>query len=170
MGNAGSAEAAGRRSRQGWRRLEPLVVLTPFLLATFPVVFLAAENTGEDIGAFEVIAPLFVIWAGVAVLALLLRLWLKSTPKAAMAAVIVVVAINTIHNLPQRECRTAVREIQRVSLGHGFIVVDTYRNEAEQRAIEKWLLTARTVISVDGWRSLFAECGYTGDYYWFTAG
>ena len=81
-----------------------------------------------------------------------------------------VVAINTVHNLPERECRTAVREIQRVSRGHGFVVVDAYRNEAEQRAIETWVLTARTVLSVDGWTSLFAECGYTGDYYWFTAG
>ena len=79
-----------------------------------------------------------------------------------------VVAINTIHNLPERECRTAVRELQRVSRGHGFIVVDAYRNEAERRAIETWVLTARTVLSVEGWRSLFAQCGYTGDYYWFT--
>ena len=53
-----------------------------------------------------------------------------------------VVAIKTIHNLPEEKCRTAVREIQRVRRGRGFIVVDAYRNEAKRFAIEDWVPTA----------------------------
>ncbi|HAG73610.1 MAG TPA: methyltransferase type 11, partial [Gammaproteobacteria bacterium] len=30
-----------------------------------------------------------------------------------------------------------------------------------------WNLTAKTIMSVDEWVSLFDEAGYTGDYYWF---
>ena len=38
-----------------------------------------------------------------------------------------VTAINTIHNLPLAECKQALREIQRVSQGRAFIVVDAWR-------------------------------------------
>ena len=30
-----------------------------------------------------------------------------------------------------------------------------------------WNLTAQTILSVEEWQQLFAEAGYTGDYYWF---
>jgi hypothetical protein len=30
-----------------------------------------------------------------------------------------------------------------------------------------WNLTARTILSVDDWKQLFDDVGYTGDYYWF---
>jgi hypothetical protein len=30
-----------------------------------------------------------------------------------------------------------------------------------------WNLTAKTILHVDDWKKLFAEVGYTGDYYWF---
>jgi ubiquinone/menaquinone biosynthesis C-methylase UbiE len=80
-----------------------------------------------------------------------------------------VVAVNTIHNLELRPCKQALREIQRVSRGNAFLVVDAWRNEEERRRLEQWVLTCRTHMHTDAWKKLFAEVGYTGDYYWFIA-
>ena len=79
----------------------------------------------------------------------------------------VVVSINTIHNLELTECIAALREIERVSRGRSYITVDAYRNEEEKTRMYAWNLTAKTILSVDDWVSLFADVGYTGDYYWF---
>jgi len=76
------------------------------------------------------------------------------------------VAINTIHNLEQAGCLRAVREIQRVAPGRGFIQVDAYRNDAERVAFVDWMLTARTYLKPDEWLELFSAAGYTGDYFW----
>ena len=79
-----------------------------------------------------------------------------------------VLAINTIHNLPYDDCGNALREIQRVSRKHAFVMVDAYRTEEQHRAMLDWVLTAETMLHVDDWLKLFAEAGYTGDYYWWT--
>lgn len=80
----------------------------------------------------------------------------------------VVISINTIHNLDKDECGMALREIERVSRGKSFIIVDAYRNEEEKEKMFQWNLTAKTIMSVDEWLHFFDEMGYTGDYYWFT--
>ena len=80
-----------------------------------------------------------------------------------------VISINTIHNLPSEDCKRALREIQRVSRRHAFVTVDAWRSEEERQRMLKWNLTALTYMHVDGWKKLFSECGYTGDYYWFIA-
>ena len=49
----------------------------------------------------------------------------------------------------------------------GKIIMDAYRTEEERERMDKWNLTALTYMSVDEWKKLFAEVGYTGDYYWF---
>jgi ubiquinone/menaquinone biosynthesis C-methylase UbiE len=79
----------------------------------------------------------------------------------------VVISINTVHNLDQEECATALQEIERVSRGKSFITVDAYRNEDEKTRMYAWNLTARTIMSIDEWVKFFDEVGYTGDYYWF---
>lgn len=79
----------------------------------------------------------------------------------------VVISINTIHNLERADLIQALREIERVKRRGAFITVDAYRDDEERRRMEAWNLTARTILSVDGWKDLFAEAGYTGDYYWF---
>jgi SAM-dependent methyltransferase len=81
-----------------------------------------------------------------------------------------VTAINTIHNLPLEECKQSLREIQRVSRGHSFIVVDAWRNDEEKARMKDWVITAKTQMHVDDWKALFNEVGYTGDYYWFIVG
>jgi ubiquinone/menaquinone biosynthesis C-methylase UbiE len=79
-----------------------------------------------------------------------------------------VLAINTIHNLPYDECKQSLREIQRVSRRNAFVMVDAYRTEEQRVAMLAWVLTAETMLHVDQWLQLFAEAGYAGDYYWWT--
>jgi len=80
-----------------------------------------------------------------------------------------VISINTVHNLPPEECKQALREIQRVSRGNSFVVVDAWRTDEEKHRMLSWNLTALTYMHVGDWISLFEEVGYTGDYYWFIA-
>jgi ubiquinone/menaquinone biosynthesis C-methylase UbiE len=91
----------------------------------------------------------------------------KSLPYAD-ASFDLVLAINTIHNLPYEDCKQSLREIQRVSRRHAFVMVDAYRTEEQRQAMQRWVLTAETMLSVEDWLKLFAEAGYTGDYYWWT--
>lgn len=78
-----------------------------------------------------------------------------------------VISITTLHNLGHAELIKALQEIERVSRRHGFITVDAYHDNEEKVRMERWNLTAKTVLHVDEWRVLFKEAGYTGDYYWF---
>lgn len=80
-----------------------------------------------------------------------------------------VISINTLHNLPLEECKQVLREIHRVSRKRAFITVDAWRTEEERERLMKWNLTALTCMHVDGWKKLFEDVGYTGDYYWFIA-
>ncbi|MBF8262506.1 MAG: Methyltransferase type 11 [Parachlamydiales bacterium] len=78
-----------------------------------------------------------------------------------------VIAINTIHNLDGNDLKCALIEMMRVSKQHAFLTVDAYRNDEEKDAMFAWNLTAKTILHVDGWKKLFEEVGYRGDYYWF---
>ena len=80
-----------------------------------------------------------------------------------------VISINSIHNLPLDRLTVSLKEIERVSRGSSFITVDAWRNEQERINLMKWVLTAETYMHVDDWKKLFAEVGYTGDYWWFIA-
>ena len=80
-----------------------------------------------------------------------------------------VTSINTIHNLPLEECKQALREIQRVSRKHSFVVIDAWRTEEEHKRIIRWDLAAVTYMHTEDWKRLFDDVGYTGDYYWFIA-
>jgi ubiquinone/menaquinone biosynthesis C-methylase UbiE len=79
-----------------------------------------------------------------------------------------VLAINTIHNLKYEDCKQSLREIQRVSARHSFVMVDAYKTEEQREAMLNWVLTAETMLHVDDWLQLFREAGYKGDYYWWT--
>jgi hypothetical protein len=60
----------------------------------------------------------------------------------------------------------AVREIERLAPGRGFIQVDSYRTPEQRELFSSWVLTAKFHDYPEGWVRLFAEAGYTGDYYW----
>jgi ubiquinone/menaquinone biosynthesis C-methylase UbiE len=84
-------------------------------------------------------------------------------PDQSFAAVI---CINTVHNLTYNRCVTAVREIERLAPGKGFIQVDSYRTQEQKDIFESWVLTALYHDYPEGWQRLFQEAGYTGDWYW----
>lgn len=78
-----------------------------------------------------------------------------------------VISINTVHNLDKQDCGKALAEINRVSKANAFITVDAYRNVEEKERMEKWNLTALTMMSDVEWKQFFQESGYKGDYFWF---
>ncbi len=78
-----------------------------------------------------------------------------------------VISITTVHNFEIEDCKKALREIQRVSKKYSFITVDAFHNEDEEKIMNAWNLTAKTILHVDDWKNLFYSCGYKGDYYWF---
>jgi ubiquinone/menaquinone biosynthesis C-methylase UbiE len=78
----------------------------------------------------------------------------------------VALAINSIHNLERDGCLMALREMHRVAPRNGFVQVDAYRSEAERSLFEDWMLTARTYLDPEGWKEMFNESGYTGDWFW----
>lgn len=82
------------------------------------------------------------------------------------AAFDLVVSINTAHNLERPRCVQAIREMERVSRSHKYLQVDSYLDDEQREKFERWQLTALTHFDPEGWRQLFAEAGYTGEYYW----
>jgi len=77
-----------------------------------------------------------------------------------------VVSINTVHNLERDRCVLAISEMERVSRRFKYLQVDSYRSEEERENFERWQLTAVTYFDPAGWRRVFEQAGYTGDYYW----
>ena len=77
-----------------------------------------------------------------------------------------VLCINTIHNFERQHAVRAVREVERLAPGRGFIQVDSYRTPEQREVFLSWVLTAKFHDYPDGWVALFREAGYTGDWYW----
>jgi ubiquinone/menaquinone biosynthesis C-methylase UbiE len=80
-----------------------------------------------------------------------------------------VIAINTLHNLPLIDCKQAFREISRVTDKDSFVMNDAWRDSRGEEDMLKWNLTALTYMSCDDWIKFFDSVGYKGDYYWFFA-
>ncbi|MCF8033706.1 MAG: class I SAM-dependent methyltransferase [Desulfarculaceae bacterium] len=76
------------------------------------------------------------------------------------------ICINTIHNLEREDALRAVREIERVAPGRGFIQVDSYYTPEQREEFMRWVLTAKYHDYPDAWVELFKQAGYTGYYYW----
>lgn len=77
-----------------------------------------------------------------------------------------VLSLNTIHNFPRPRAIRAMQEIQRLSGGRAFVQVDSYHSPEQKEIFESWVLTAEFHDYPPGWVKLFADAGYTGDYYW----
>ena len=75
-----------------------------------------------------------------------------------------VVSINTLHNLRIYDLDKALKEIMRVSKGHQYIVMDSYRNEREKTNLLSWQLTCECFFTPEEWEWVFERCNYTGDY------
>lgn len=77
-----------------------------------------------------------------------------------------VVSLNTIHNFPRNRAKIALQEVQRVTKGPAFVVVDSYHTPEQKELFESWVLTAEFHDYPAGWLDLFAEAGYRGDWDW----
>jgi protein-L-isoaspartate(D-aspartate) O-methyltransferase len=75
-----------------------------------------------------------------------------------------VVSVTTLHNLHCFDLDKALREIERVGKESKYIVVESYRNEAEKVNLLYWQLTCESFYSPDEWQWWFDRCGYTGDH------
>lgn len=75
-----------------------------------------------------------------------------------------VYSINTLHNLGCADLAASLKEIQRVSRRHAYIVVESFRNEDEKVNLLYWQLTCRGFYAPADWQWWFDTCGYTGDH------
>ena len=75
-----------------------------------------------------------------------------------------VYSINTLHNLYNYELDKALREMQRVGKEHRYLVVESYRNEAEKANLLYWQLTCEAFCTPEEWAWWFEQTGYTGDH------
>lgn len=75
-----------------------------------------------------------------------------------------VISLATLHNLRVYDLKKSVQEIERVSKGHSYIMVESFRNDREEVNMLYWQLTCASYYSVDEWEWLYKEWGYTGDY------
>ncbi len=79
-----------------------------------------------------------------------------------------VISINTIHSFKTlRETEKAVSEIQRVSKGKSYIVVDSYKTKNEKLRMEQWQVAGHMVLSENHWSEIFKKVKFTGDHYFF---
>lgn len=84
-------------------------------------------------------------------------------PDGSFAAVL---SINTIHNLDRAGCIAALREIERLAPGRAFVQVDSYHSPEQRETFMNWVLTAKFHDYPAGWREVFAEAEYSGDWDW----
>jgi SAM-dependent methyltransferase len=77
-----------------------------------------------------------------------------------------VLCINTVHDFPRSRAVGVLQEIERVSDGRAFVQVDSFYRPEQKEIFESWVLTAQYYDFPDGWKKLFQEAGYSGDYYW----
>lgn len=77
-----------------------------------------------------------------------------------------VISLNTIHNCERDGVIRSLREIQRLSGGRAFVQVDSYHTQQQRDLFLNWVLTAKYHGYPDEWKQVFAEAGYTGDYFW----
>ena len=75
-----------------------------------------------------------------------------------------VISLATLHNLGIGDLFTAVREIERVGRGAKYIMVESWRNEAEKANLLYWQLTCQSFHDTTGWEWIYDQCGYTGDW------
>jgi SAM-dependent methyltransferase len=75
-----------------------------------------------------------------------------------------VVSVNTLHNLYCYQMAEALREIQRVTKDHAYIVVESYRNEEEKVNLLFWQVTCECFYTPREWEWWFNQTGYLGDY------
>lgn len=75
-----------------------------------------------------------------------------------------ILSLNALHNLKVYDLKKAIQDIERISRGNSYIVVESFRNDREEVNMLYWQLTCASYYSMDEWEWLYQEWGYTGDY------
>ena len=73
------------------------------------------------------------------------------------------ISLTTLHNLEIFDLAKALPEMERVAR-HGYLCVESYRNEQELFNLQCWALTCESFFSAREWVWLFGHLGYSGDY------
>ena len=74
-----------------------------------------------------------------------------------------VISLTTFHNLRLFQLQNALSEMERVG-NHGYLMLESYRNEKELFNLQCWALTCESFFDVSEWVWLYQHFGYTGDY------
>ncbi len=74
-----------------------------------------------------------------------------------------VISINTLHNLSNRDLDDALRELERVGKNK-YLCVEAYRNEVEKANLLYWQVTCEQFNTPDDWNWWFEKTKYSGDY------
>lgn len=76
-----------------------------------------------------------------------------------------VISLATLHNLGLSDLWRALSEIQRVGkAARRYIMVESWRSEAEKANLLYWQLTCQSFHAVADWEWLMRQAGYVGDY------
>ncbi len=81
-----------------------------------------------------------------------------------------VLGFAAIYMLNLRGVIATLKEIQRVGKGKSYITLGAYRDDEEKELFSMWTLLGTTNLHVDEWQEVFKVTGYTGDYFYTTAG
>ena len=74
-----------------------------------------------------------------------------------------VISLGTLHNLRIQQLKVALSEIDRIGK-HGYLMLESYRNERELFNLQCWALTAESFFDKEEWLWIYSYFGYTGDY------
>lgn len=74
-----------------------------------------------------------------------------------------VISLEMLHLLPMPQLAKALTEVERVSRKDKYIIVPAWRNDRERVNYLYWQLASETFLSLESWRWLFKQVGYTGD-------
>ncbi len=74
-----------------------------------------------------------------------------------------VISINTLHNLSNRELDASLRELERVGKNK-YLCVESYRTEEEKTNLLYWQVTCEQFNTPDDWEWWFTHTQYTGDH------
>ena len=74
-----------------------------------------------------------------------------------------VISLGCLHNLKIFELEVALKEIERVGK-HGYIMLESYRNENELFNLQCWALTCESFFNQKEWIWIYEKFGYKGDY------
>jgi len=74
-----------------------------------------------------------------------------------------VISLGCLHNFKINEIELAVKEINRIGKKQ-YIMVESYRNDAELFNLQCWALTCQSFFSDDQWKFLYKKFNYNGHY------